>query len=151
MLCYNKCMKMSQTEWEAVIQRVGVVVGALIQQDSRYLLVKESPDGKAVYNLPAGHVDKGEQLEAAAAREVQEETGYQVRLIEQFALYHETAAQSVKHIYLAEITGGEEHAQEGEIIEVAWRTYDDIVELEKAGELRAPWVFDVISKFEHRS
>ena len=151
MFCYNKHMKMSQAEWEAIIQRVGVVVGAMIKQDGRYLLVKENPDGKEVYNLPAGHVDKGEQLETAAVREVQEETGYQVRLVEQFALYHETAAQSVKHIYVAEITGGQEHAQEGEIIEVVWRTYDEIAELEKAGELRAPWVFDVISKFEHRA
>src|SRR5690606_31032740 len=97
------------------------------------------------------HVDKGEQLEAAAVRETKEETGYDVRLIEQIALYHESAPQSVKHVYLAEIIGGEERAQEGEILEVVWHSFDEIVELEKVGRMRAPWVFDVIGKLESQS
>jgi len=144
-------MNMSQSKWEASIQRVGVVVGCLVKCDGKYLLVKENPSGKDVYNLPAGHVDKDEQLEAAAIRESKEETGYDVRLIEQIALYHESAPQSVKHVYLAEIIGGEEKAQEGEILEVVWRSFDEIVELEKAGVMRAPWVFDVVNMFEHRA
>ncbi|MFA5015225.1 MAG: NUDIX domain-containing protein [Actinomycetota bacterium] len=141
---------MSQSEWESSIQRVGVVVGSLVKRDGKYLLVKENPSGKDVYNLPAGHVDKNEQLETAAIRETKEETGYDVRLIEQIALYHESAPQSVKHIYLAEIIGGEEKAQEGEILEVVWLSFDEIVELENASRMRAPWVYDVISKSEHR-
>jgi hypothetical protein len=36
---------------------VGVVVGSLVKRDGKYLLVKENPNGKDVYNLPAGHVD----------------------------------------------------------------------------------------------
>ena len=139
---------MTQSEWETSIQRVGVVVGVLVKREGKYLLVKENPNGKDVYNLPAGHVDKDEQLETAAVREAKEETGYDVRLIEQYALYHESAPQSVKHIYLAEIIGGEEHAQEGEILEVTWLTFDEIAEHEQAGRMRAPWVFDVISKRE---
>lgn len=143
-------MNMSQSEREALIQKVGVVVGSLVKRDGKYLLVKENPNDSIVYNLPAGHVDKGEQLEDAAIREAKEETGYDVRLLKQIALYHESAPQSVKHIYLAEIIGGEEHAQEGEILEVIWCSFDEIAELEKTGQMRAPWVFDVISKFEHQ-
>lgn len=123
-------------------------MGCLVRQDGKYLLVKENPHGEEVYNLPAGHVDKDEQLEVAAVREAKEETGYDVQLIEQIALYHESAPQSVKHVYLAEIIGGEEWPQESEILEVVWRTYDEIIDLEKAGHMRAPWVFDVIRKFE---
>ena len=144
-------MNMSQAEWEASIQRVGVVVGSLVKRGNKYLLVKENPNGDVVYNLPAGHVDKAEQLEKAAVREAKEETGYDIRLVEQIALYHESAPQSVKHIYLAEIIGGEELAQEGEILEVVWHSFDEIIELEKTGQMRAPWVFDVISKFEHNT
>lgn len=144
-------MNMSQPEWETSIQKVGVVVGSLVKRDGKYLLVKENPEGREVYNLPAGHVDKDEQLEAAAVREAKEETGYDVRLIEQIALYHESAPQSVKHVYLAEIIGGEEKAQEGEILEVVWCSFEDVSILEQAGKIRAPWVFDVISKFENQS
>lgn len=144
-------MNMSQSEWEASIQKVGVVVGSLVKRQGKYLLVKENPNGQDVHNLPAGHVDKDEQLEAAAVRETKEETGYDVRLIEQIALYHESAPQSVKHVYSAEIIGGEEKAQEGEILEVVWYSFDEIARLEKAGQMRAPWVFDVISKFENQT
>lgn len=144
-------MNMSQFEWEASIQRVGVVVGSLVKRDGKYLLVKENPNGKDVYNLPAGHVDKDEQLEVAAVREAKEETGYDIRLIEQIAIYHESAPQSVKHVYLAEITGGEEKAQEGEILEVVWYSFEELSTLEQSGKMRAPWVFDVISKYENRS
>lgn len=143
-------MNMSQSEWESLIQKVGVVVGSLVKRDDKYLLVKENPNGDVVYNLPAGHVDKDEQLEHAAIREAKEETGYDVRIVKQIALYHESAPQSVKHIYLAEIIGGEEQAQEGEILEVVWCSFDEIAELERADQMRAPWVFDVISKFEHQ-
>jgi len=62
-------MNMSQSEWEASIQRVGVVVGSLVKRD-------------------------------------------------------------------------------GKILEVVWQTFDEIAEHEKAGRMRAPWVFDVISKLE---
>ena len=113
-------MNMSQAEWESSTQRVGVVVGSIVKRDGKYLLVKENPDGKEVYNLPAGNVDKDEQI------------------------------QSVKHVFSAEIIGGEEKAQQGEILEVVWYSYDEVAELEKAGRMRAPWVFDVINKFEHQ-
>lgn len=139
---------MNQLDWEASIQKAGVVVGCLVRRDQKYLLVKENPNGKEVFNLPAGHVDKGEQLEVAAIRETKEETGYEVRLIRQIALYHESAAQSVKHVYTAEIIGGEEHAQEGEILEVVWLSYSELSELEVTGQMRAPWVFDAITKYE---
>jgi ADP-ribose pyrophosphatase YjhB (NUDIX family) len=142
-------MNMSHAEYEASIQKAGVVVGCLVKQENKYLLVKENPNGKEVYNLPAGHVDAGEQLEPAAIRETKEETGYDVRLLRQIALYHETAPQSVKHIYLAEITGGVERPQEGEILEVVWKTFEEIVALEQAGVMRAPWVYDVINNFEN--
>lgn len=141
---------MTNLPWEEQIQKSGVVVGVLVKRDNKYLLVKENPNGKDVYNLPAGHVDKDEALEIAAIREAKEETGYDVKLHGQIALYHETAPQSVKHVYEAEIIGGEEHAQEGEILEVVWLTYDELIQLHYEDKMRAPWVFDVVSKYENK-
>lgn len=138
---------MAQTEWEASIERVGVVVACLIKKGDTYLLVQEEqPSAYGLWNLPAGHVDKGEELEAAAIREAKEETGFDVRLVKQIEIYHEKAAKTVKHVYLAEIIGGELTPQEGEILAVKWQTLNEIKQLNDAGKLRAPWVWDCIQK-----
>ena len=51
-----------------------VTVAAVIEQNGRYLVVEEAPDGVAVLNQPAGHVEFGESLTEAVCREVFEET-----------------------------------------------------------------------------
>lgn len=51
-----------------------VTVAAIIEQDGRYLLVEEhTPEGLRLNN-PAGHLDPGENLVQACAREALEET-----------------------------------------------------------------------------
>lgn len=60
---------MSDIRWKP-----SVTVAAVIEQDGRYLLVEErTPEGLRLNN-PAGHLDPGESLPAAAAREALEET-----------------------------------------------------------------------------
>jgi 8-oxo-dGTP pyrophosphatase MutT (NUDIX family) len=56
--------------------RIDVTVAALIERRNRFLLVEERVDGQLVLNQPAGHLEPGESLVAAAIREVAEETGH---------------------------------------------------------------------------
>jgi 8-oxo-dGTP pyrophosphatase MutT (NUDIX family) len=59
---------------EATLPRV--TVAAVIERDGRFLFVEEIQDGRRVLNQPAGHLDPGETLVEAIAREVMEETAY---------------------------------------------------------------------------
>src|SRR5688572_25761507 len=56
-----------------------VTVAAVIEQDGRYLLVEEETSDGLRLNNPAGHLDPGESLLDAVAREALEETAYPFR------------------------------------------------------------------------
>ena len=56
--------------------RPHVTVAALAERDGRFLMVEEEADGTLVYNQPAGHLDEGESLLTAVARETLEETAW---------------------------------------------------------------------------
>jgi ADP-ribose pyrophosphatase YjhB (NUDIX family) len=136
---------MNQKDWEQTVERVGVVAGCLVKKDDKYLLVQEMQ--KKVYglwNLPAGHVDKGETIEEAAIREVKEETGYNVRLGQEIGLYHESTGTPVKHIFAAEIVSGELTPQAGEILDAKWLTFSEIQMIKDDDKLRTPWIWEII-------
>lgn len=50
-------------------------VSASIWRDGRVLLVERAKPPKGIWAFPGGHVELGETLEQAVARELQEETG----------------------------------------------------------------------------
>ena len=58
------------------IWRPSVTVAAVIERDGKFLFVEELQEGRRVLNPPAGHLDPGESLVAACAREVLEETAH---------------------------------------------------------------------------
>ena len=50
-------------------------VSASIWRDGKVLLVQRAKPPKGIWAFPGGHVEAGERLEEAAARELREETG----------------------------------------------------------------------------
>ena len=61
------------------IWKPNVTVAALIEREGRFLLVEEETEDGLRFNQPAGHLDHGESLVAACARETLEETAWGFR------------------------------------------------------------------------
>jgi ADP-ribose pyrophosphatase YjhB (NUDIX family) len=58
------------------IWKPNVTVAALIERDGYFLLVEEETTDGLRFNQPAGHLDEGESLVDACAREAMEETAH---------------------------------------------------------------------------
>ncbi|MFN3713236.1 MAG: NUDIX hydrolase [Alcanivoracaceae bacterium] len=64
-----------------------ITVATVVEQEGRFLLVREQADGKLVLNQPAGHVEAGESVTQAAFRETLEETAWQVEITALLGIY----------------------------------------------------------------
>ena len=53
-----------------------VTVAAVIERDGKFLLIEEETADGLMLNQPAGHLERGETLAAAAAREALEESAH---------------------------------------------------------------------------
>ena len=58
------------------VWKPAVTVAAIIEREGRFLFVEEEAEGRRVLNQPAGHLDPGESIVSAVAREVLEETAH---------------------------------------------------------------------------
>jgi 8-oxo-dGTP diphosphatase len=87
-----------------------VGVGALVVRDGAVLLVRRGAGAEiGRWSLPAGYLDAGEDPRKAAAREVDEETGVQVRCTDVIDVYANGpgAGASIFILFRAEDLGGE--------------------------------------------
>jgi 8-oxo-dGTP pyrophosphatase MutT (NUDIX family) len=65
--------------------------------NGRLLLVEERARGELVLNQPAGHLEAGESLIEAAARETLEESGWEVAITHLVGVYRWCAEGDVRH------------------------------------------------------
>jgi 8-oxo-dGTP pyrophosphatase MutT (NUDIX family) len=65
-----------QRQEETNMKNLHLTVAAIIEDRNRFLVVEETVQGELVINQPAGHVEPGETLQDAVARETLEETAW---------------------------------------------------------------------------
>jgi ADP-ribose pyrophosphatase YjhB (NUDIX family) len=129
--------------------KVEVVAGVVIKQDGKYLLLQEKqPKAYGLWNFPAGRVDVGESFEEAAVRETKEESGYDVELIKEIAIFHHNSTDVVKHAFEGKIIGGELNFSKDEILDARWFSIDEIEQIKD--KLRGGWVLESIDILEGR-
>ena len=104
----------------------GAVVFHEIGGTNRYLLIKNKRS--AHWSFPKGHVEKGESDEQTAIREVKEETGIDIELVEGFKAKSEYSIQrkieKVVYIYAATCQSTLTKIQEEEIEDYLWLDYN---------------------------
>jgi 8-oxo-dGTP diphosphatase len=142
--------RMTQEEFEASIAWSRVVAACVIKDsEGKYLLVQEArPKVYGLWNLPAGHVDKGESIESAAVRETKEESGLDVELLEKIGIWQDKVEEPIRHAFTVKIIGGEVRPQPEEILDAKWYSFNEIVNMRSEGKLRVEWIFDAISHVE---
>ena len=93
-------------------------------------------DGK-VWCLPKGIIDKGEEPDETAIREVSEETGLKGRVIEKlgeinywyYLKEEEAKCRKTVHFYLLEYEGGDISKHDWEVDKAAWFQIDDALKI----------------------
>jgi len=117
-------------------------VGGVIIDNARTVLIRRGTEPlRGEWSIPGGTIEIGETLEEAVHRELREETGLEVRVLELIELFdriyldqHSTAATDKKkprfHYviadYLCELTGGEPRAG-SDVTDLALAREDELV------------------------
>ncbi len=128
---------------------IRVTVAAIIESDRSFLLVEERVDDRLVLNQPAGHLDPGESLPAAAARETLEETGYRFAPSHLVGVYHWQTPAGTTYVRFTfcgahAAPTGPVRLDEG-IVAVHWLTRAQLLARER--DLRSPMVLRCIDDY----
>ncbi|HVN33921.1 MAG TPA: NUDIX hydrolase [Casimicrobiaceae bacterium] len=116
---------------ETPLPRPVVTVASIVARDDRFLLVEEETSSGVRINQPAGHLEPGETLAAAAVRETLEETGYRVRPTALVGIYRwhspDTGATFIRFAFAADVVAHDAaRPLDVGILRVLWLTYDEI-------------------------
>lgn len=115
-----------------------VGVGAVVKRGDSVVLVKRMHEpSKGLWSIPGGLVDLGERVEEAAVREVWEETGLKVKIMQLLDVIDNIVRDGDGKIrfhyvlvdYLAHPIDGELSAQ-SDVLEARWVKAEDLKEYE---------------------
>lgn len=96
------------------------------------------PVGKVIYDLPAGHLEPGEDPLAGARREFEEETGYYPRRIEKLGYYNQFPGvlRAATNLYFAtDLVQTSQRLEPGEILETVHLPQQRVLEMILGGEI----------------
>lgn len=127
-----------------------ITVATVVPHEGRFLMVRERERNKLVYNQPAGHVEVGETLLAAAVRETHEETGWQVQIQSLIGVYSYPQSANGIHYLRHCFTATPEqqlHSQppDADIESALWLTLEELRGLK--AQLRSPMVLRAIEDY----
>jgi len=84
-----------------------VAATCIVERQGKVLMIRRGiQPGMGLWSIPGGYVDRGEVVEEAAAREVTEETGLEVKVERLVGLFSELGQPVIVASFAARETGG---------------------------------------------
>ncbi len=116
-------------------------VGILYVEDGKVLLVKQYRYAfqDAIYEIPAGKLEYGEDPMLAGIRELSEEAGVEARKLYPICTYYPTCGYSNEKIHLfeaVECRHGALHLDEDEFLNVEYIPLEKVVKMIESGEIK---------------
>lgn len=106
------------------------IAAAIVVHEGRVLMVRRRvSEGQLSWQFPAGEVEPGEESEAAAVREAQEETGLTIEAVKLLGERVHPKTGRLMSYTACQTLGGTAHvADTEELVELAWVSHGDIPE-----------------------
>ena len=113
----------------------------LVAKEGKIAFVRQFryPYKRVLLELPAGKLNPGEDPAAAAARELEEETGVTAEGLRLLFTLYPSPGYTDEKIYIYRATGGRRaaaHPDEGEFVRTEWIPEERVREMLASGELR---------------
>lgn len=99
-------------------------VSAVVLGDGGRVVLLHRRGDVPLWSLPGGGVEPGEDWEAAAIREVREETGYEVALDRLVGEYVRPQIGDTKHLFVGRVIGGGPQVVPPESVGLGWFPVD---------------------------
>lgn len=128
-----------------------ITVATVVPRDGHFLFVREHSDGALVYNQPAGHVEAGEPLIAAATRETLEETGWLVQVTSLLGIYEYQSPVNgisyIRHCFIANPVAQKHPGPlDKDIADTQWLSMSELAGLKD--QLRSPMVWRAVEDYQ---
>lgn len=127
-----------------------VTVAAIVENNGRFLMVRERIEGQTCYNQPAGHLESGESLFDAVVRETLEETAWSFHpqaLVGLYRWIHPSGATYLRAAFAGNVSDHDDNRELDTGIEAAqWFTPREINSFGKL--LRTPLVLTCLEDYQ---
>ncbi len=135
---------------EPQLPRPVVTVATIVVRDGAFLLVEEETRAGVRLNQPAGHLEAGETLVAAAVRETLEETGHRITPTALVGIYRwqapDTGATFIRFAFAGEVVAHDvTRVLDVGILRALWLPYDEL--LARRAMHRSPLVLRCVDDY----
>ena len=106
-----------------------IAATCIVEREGKVLMIRRGNEPEyGLWGMPGGYVDRGEVVEAAAAREVKEETGLEMEIDHLVGLFSEPGQPVMVAAYAARPVGGCLKAGE-EVLDLGFSPPNDLPDL----------------------